>query len=115
MDRKVDRFVRRGAGCCLCRAWPAPCESWIDGRIMLTCRALFDEAEHSSPAARNRCGRMELTQPDGLKKSRNLGTDGLTIDQAPAYNTYVGSRDWLLTDKQVAGRVLQHPPGRGKG
>jgi hypothetical protein len=38
MARKVDRFVRRGAHCCLCRTWPAPVESWVDGRIMLTCR-----------------------------------------------------------------------------
>jgi hypothetical protein len=39
MARKVDRFVRRGAHCCLCRTWPAPVESWVDGRITLTCRA----------------------------------------------------------------------------
>jgi hypothetical protein len=39
MARKVDRFVRRGASCCLCRHWPAPIESWIDGRIMLVCRS----------------------------------------------------------------------------
>jgi hypothetical protein len=38
IDRKVDRFVRRGAHCCLCRSWPAPVESWVSGRIMLTCR-----------------------------------------------------------------------------
>jgi hypothetical protein len=38
MARKVDRFVRRGAGCCLCRRWPAPVESWVSGRIMLCCR-----------------------------------------------------------------------------
>jgi hypothetical protein len=38
MNRKVDRFVRRGAHCCLCRTWPAPIESWVSGRIMLTCR-----------------------------------------------------------------------------
>jgi hypothetical protein len=38
INRKVDRFVRRGAHCCLCRSWPAPVESWVAGRIMLTCR-----------------------------------------------------------------------------
>jgi hypothetical protein len=37
MDRKVNRFVRRGAHRCLCRAWPAPGENWVAGRIMLTC------------------------------------------------------------------------------
>jgi hypothetical protein len=45
MDRKVDRFVRRGAHCCLCRTWPAPVESWIDGRIMLTCRSCSGKAD----------------------------------------------------------------------
>ncbi len=39
VEKKVDRFVRRGAHCCLCQTWPAPCESWVDGKIMLTCRA----------------------------------------------------------------------------
>ena len=39
MERKVDRFVRRGACCCLCQSWPAPCESWVSGRIMLVCRS----------------------------------------------------------------------------
>ncbi len=38
MARKVDRLVRRGAHCCLCQSWPAPVESWVEGRIMLTCR-----------------------------------------------------------------------------
>ena len=45
IDRKVDRFVRRGAHCCLCRAWPAPVESWVDGRIMLTCRSCSGKAD----------------------------------------------------------------------
>ena len=45
MDRKVDRFVRRGAHCCLCRTWPAPVESWIAGRIMLTCRSCSGKAD----------------------------------------------------------------------
>ena len=39
MARKVDRLVARGAHCCLCRNWPAPFESWVEGRIMLCCRA----------------------------------------------------------------------------
>jgi hypothetical protein len=39
MERTVDRFVRRGAHCCLCQGWPAPVQSWIDGRIMLVCRS----------------------------------------------------------------------------
>jgi hypothetical protein len=38
INTKVDRFVRRGAHCCLCRTWPAPVESWVSGRIMLVCR-----------------------------------------------------------------------------
>jgi len=48
IDRKVDRFVRRGACCCLCRCWPAPVESWVDGRIMLVCRSCAGMA--STPA-----------------------------------------------------------------
>jgi hypothetical protein len=39
IERKVDRFVKRSAHCCLCRHWPAPVESWIHGRIMLVCRS----------------------------------------------------------------------------
>jgi hypothetical protein len=39
MARKVDRFVRRGAHCCLCHTWPAPVESWVNGQIMLVCRS----------------------------------------------------------------------------
>ncbi len=39
MARKVDRFVKRGAHCCLCHRWPAPIESWVEGRIMLVCRS----------------------------------------------------------------------------
>jgi hypothetical protein len=38
MARKVDRFVQRGAHCCLCHRWPAPVDFWVEGRIMLTCR-----------------------------------------------------------------------------
>jgi len=49
IDRKVDRLVRRGAHCCLCRTWPAPVESWVAGRIMLTCRTC---AGRPSTAAR---------------------------------------------------------------
>jgi hypothetical protein len=48
MNRKVDRFVRRGAHCCLCRSWPAPVESWVAGRIMLVCRSCSGKA--STPA-----------------------------------------------------------------
>jgi hypothetical protein len=48
MERKVDRFVRRGAHCCLCRSWPAPTEHWIDGRIMLVCRCC--SAKPDTPA-----------------------------------------------------------------
>lgn len=43
MARKVDRFVNRGAHCCLCQAWPAPIERWIEGRIMLTCKACSEK------------------------------------------------------------------------
>jgi hypothetical protein len=39
MEKKVTRFIKRGAHCCLCRRWPAPIEIWIDGRIMLACRS----------------------------------------------------------------------------
>ena len=28
-----------GAHCCVCRTWPAPVETWVSGRIMLTCRS----------------------------------------------------------------------------
>jgi len=48
MDRIVDRFLRRGAHCCLCRTWPAPVESWVCGRIMLTCRTCSEKP--STPA-----------------------------------------------------------------
>jgi hypothetical protein len=45
MARKVDRFVKRGAHCCICRSWPAPVESWVSGRIMLTCRTCAAKPE----------------------------------------------------------------------
>jgi hypothetical protein len=45
MERKVDRFVKRGAHCCLCRRWPAPVENWVSGRIMLVCRPCSEKPD----------------------------------------------------------------------
>jgi hypothetical protein len=36
--RTVDRFIRRGAACCLCSAWPAPCDHHVNGHLLLLCR-----------------------------------------------------------------------------
>jgi hypothetical protein len=37
-DWQVDRWVSRHAGCCLCRAWPAPHDRLVGGRLVVLCK-----------------------------------------------------------------------------
>ncbi len=45
MNRRVDRFVRRGASLLSLPHLARPVQSWIDGRIMLTCRSCSEKPD----------------------------------------------------------------------
>jgi hypothetical protein len=38
-DRQVDRWLRRGAACALCKRWPAPHDHLVHGRLLLLCKS----------------------------------------------------------------------------
>jgi hypothetical protein len=37
-DQTIDRWVQRGASCCLCGAYPAAKDHWVAGKLLLLCR-----------------------------------------------------------------------------
>jgi hypothetical protein len=46
--RIVDRWIRRGASCCLCKRWPAPYDRRVHGRLLLLCRSCQSKPDSSA-------------------------------------------------------------------
>jgi hypothetical protein len=55
-DAQVDRWVRRGAACALCKRWPAPHDHLVHGRLLLLCKRC-----ESEPDSLARLGEMVAT------------------------------------------------------